>query len=355
MRFISFLVKMSIEAVEYRSVIKFLILRNTSNSDIIIALRDAYKEQCPSNSTMYRWINAFRGGRTSVFDDEKSGRPVEIPQEKSDQLIQIIRDERRITVSHLADKLNVSVGHCHNMMRDLGIRKLCSRFVPYFISEELCNRRKTCCLANLQTHGQYGDLLLKNLVTEDETPLSLYVPESKRSSAEWKLPEESASKKLRSSTVHRRCMMLSVFWDYHGLIKVDFADSSTKINAEYYTALLNEARRLRRKPRGTPLFFLHDNAPIHTANLTVQAVTGCGFTQLQHPPYSPDLAPSDFWLFKYLKKHLAGRRFTTREEVAQEVQSFFANQEPKFYADAFLELVRRWEKCVERNGSYIEK
>lgn len=64
--------------VEYRSVIKFLILRQTGNSQIVEQLQDAYGDACPSRATIYNWIREFRGGRQSVFDAEREGRPVEL-------------------------------------------------------------------------------------------------------------------------------------------------------------------------------------------------------------------------------------------------------------------------------------
>jgi histone-lysine N-methyltransferase SETMAR len=60
---------------------------------------------------------------------------------------------------------------------------------------------------------------------------------------------------------------------------------------------------------------LHDNAPAHTARVAQAAIRNCGFEQLNHQPYSPDLAPSDFYLFRILKKELWGKRFEDDNEL----------------------------------------
>ena len=74
------------------------------------------------------------------------------------------------------------------------------------------------------------------------------------------------SYKLRSGTSHKKCLMLrqaeTIFWDKKGPVKVDFADSKTRINSEYYCQLMKEVRFLRRKLRNQRLWLLHDNAPI---------------------------------------------------------------------------------------------
>lgn len=344
-----------ISPVEYRSVIKFLLLRKMESAEIIQQLRETYKEDCPARATIYKWIQLFKSGRESVFDTEKEGRPCEIPDEKKDLCKKIITTHRRITVTELSHRLNISVGSTHSMLSELGIRKLCSRFVPRFLTGEMCQRRLECCKSNLKLLNEYGDRFLENIVTEDETPLSLYSPESKRESTEWRLPSESAARKLRCGTAHGREFMLSVFWDRKGIIKADFLEKGYTMDGAYYSALLEEVRKERRKPKGTPLFLLHDNAPIHTCRITTSKIQQFAFELLQHPPYSPDLAPSDFILFRELKKKLRGRHFHSSLELKEAVMDFHSGLSENFFKKAFEELVSRWQKCVEQQGSYIEK
>ena len=61
------------------------------------------------------------------------------------------------------------------------------------------------------------------------------------------------------------------------------------------------------------------------------------------------------FLFTHLKKHLSGQRFSNKEEVETEVENYFNQQPPAFYENAFNDLVVRWQKCIDANGSYIEK
>ena len=112
--------------------------------------------------------------------------------------------------------------------------------------------------------------------------------------------------------------MASIFWDDEGVIMVDYLKKGQTINGEYYA---NELRNLREaiknKRRGKlrrGVWLLQDNAPVHTAQTSVQAATSCGFRILPHPAYSPDLAPSDFYLFPNLKTELRGKKFQADEE-----------------------------------------
>ncbi|GFV81722.1 histone-lysine N-methyltransferase SETMAR [Trichonephila clavipes] len=79
-----------------------------------------------------------------------------------------------------------------------------------------------------------------------------------------------------------------------------------------------------------------------------------GWERLHHPPYSPDLAPSDFPLFPALKKNLAGKRFGSNFDVKQAVKRFFRMQSPEFFLEGFLKLIKRCDKCLNILGTYVE-
>ena len=78
-----------------------------------------------------------------------------------------------------------------------------------------------------------------------------------------------------------------------------------------------------------------------------------GWTTISHPPYFPDLAPSDFHLFGPLKESLRGRHFFNDEEVKTAVRKWLKTQ--PFYNEGICALVKRWEKVVRKTGDYIEK
>ena len=75
---------------------------------------------------------------------------------------------------------------------------------------------------------------------------------------------------------------------------------------------------------------------------------------MDHPPYSPNLAPSDFRLYLHLKKHLAGKKFDDDDEV-QEVMTWFRGQAADFYDSGIQKLVPRLNTCLDNAGDYVEK
>jgi len=91
---------------------------------------------------------------------------------------------------------------------------------------------------------------------------------------------------------------------------------------------------------------LHDNARPHTARTTIDAPETLKFGVLSHPPYSPDLAPSDFHFFPHLKRDLKGTHCTSDDKVKQAVTSWIKQRTPEFFTDGMRKLVLRWEKSL---------
>ena len=79
------------------------------------------------------------------------------------------------------------------------------------------------------------------------------------------------------------------------------------------------------------ILFHQDNAPAHKSVVAMAAVCNCGFELVNHPTYSPDLAPSDYFVFPNMKNHLVGKQYRTNDEVISAVEDFFKEQNESFY------------------------
>ena len=84
-------------------------------------------------------------------------------------------------------------------------------------------------------------------------------------------------------------------------------------------------------------------------------VHDCGFELIDHLPYSPNLAPSDYFLLPNMKKHVAGKRYWINCDVISAVRDFLAGQEDNFYTTKIQALQHRSKKSIDRRGNDIEK
>jgi [histone H3]-lysine36 N-dimethyltransferase SETMAR len=83
------------------------------------------------------------------------------------------------------------------------------------------------------------------------------------------------------------------------------------------------------------VLFHQDNALFHKSIKTTAKLYELGYEFLPNPPYSPDLAPRNFILFADLKKMLAGKKFSTNEEVIAETEAYFEAMSKSYYANGF--------------------
>ena len=102
-----------------------------------------------------------------------------------------------------------------------------------------------------------------------------------------------------------------VFWDRQGVLLVEFLPQCTKINSAVYCETLKKLRRAfqnkKHRMLSATILLLHDNAWPHSAAQTQDLITSFKWEQMDHPLYSPDLAPGDYHLFLHLKKFLGGK------------------------------------------------
>ena len=97
------------------------------------------------------------------------------------------------------------------------------------------------------------------------------------------------------------------FWNQDGILLIDYIPKGQTINMEYYSSLLVQLKNISMEKRRCKIIkgvlFLHKNAPAHWALATQKKLAYLGFQYLDHPPYSPYLAPSDYHLLPGLKNH----------------------------------------------------
>jgi len=142
-----------------------------------------------------------------------------------------------------------------------------------------------------------------------------------------------------------------------GVLLVEFQEHGRTLNASSYCSLLERLKlviRTKRKGLLTQgVILLRDNARPHTARLTLETVEQLGLDVLPHPPYSPDLAPSDYQLFGPMKKMLGRQKFASDTEVQSVVSQWLRQQPALFFALGIQKLVDRYDKCLNELGRYV--
>jgi histone-lysine N-methyltransferase SETMAR len=259
----------------------------------------------------------------------------------------------------IAEALHISTSTVHAILHEqLQLSKVCARWVPKSLSMFDKHRRVTASKELLSLYQHDPNEFETRFITGDETWVYDYQPESKQQSMVWVKKGSPAPVKFKSARSAGKSMA-TIFWDCQGAVLIDFLPRGTTMTGQYYAALLGRLREAVKKERRGKLsrgvLLLHDNAPPHTSHFSTSAIYECGFEILQHPPYSPDLAPSDFHLFANLKKALGGSRFLDEIEARTFVTEWLNEQTHDFYLHGIRALLKRLQKCIDINGDYVEK
>ena len=150
-----------------------------------------------------------------------------------------------------------------------------------------------------------------------------------------------------------------VFWDSKGDVLVYFMSRNTTINSDSYCATLERLRRDIQNSWGGKnsrgIVLLHDNARPHTARKTkVLPCEQFRWDIFEHPPYSQDLASSDFFLFPKMKEHLSDKLFANDEDLKNAAVTRLYNHAATWYKDGITKLQPRYDKCLNVKGDYVE-
>ena len=172
------------------------------------------------------------------------------------------------------------------------------------------------------------------------------------------LPPDEEPPEGQKATHFAPKTMVTIFWNPDGIVLIRALPAGEKWSGEYFinnilkpmmkTEAYKDAKRENRK------LTLHmDNARVHTASIVRQFMQQNGFAVAPHPAYSPDLAPSDFYLFGALKSRITGRVFASSDEIIEWITREFQRISPDELERAFQEWKQRLARCSKSDGSYI--
>ena len=138
-----------------------------------------------------------------------------------------------------------------------------------------------------------------------------------RNGGRWFSTPKEGRTKSQQDQGHNNCV-----FDWEGVVQIKYAAPDQTVNKEHYLNVLHWSRdaiwqkQLQLWATGDWQLH-HDNVPAHASRLVQSSLAKHQITQVTQPPYSPDLAPCDFWLFPKLKSPLKGKRFQTVDEIQE--------------------------------------
>ena len=314
-------------------------------------LVDIYGEHAPLNTTCKEWFRRFKNDDFDI-EDKEHGKP---PKKFEDaELEESLAEDCCQTQSELAATLNVDRSTFAKRLRAIGMVQKASNWVPHELKDRDIERRKTICEMLLQRQERKG--FLHRIITGDEK--WIYYENPKRKKA-WVKSGEAGPLQPKKN-IHYAKVMLCIWWDQKGVVHYELLKPSDTITGDVYRRQLMrlkvaiEEKRPEWVNRHSKLIFQHDNARPHTAKVVKTYLNGQDWKVLPHPLYSPDIAPSDYYLFRTMQSDLTGERFTSYESIKIWLDNWIASKDQDFFMQGIRKLPERWAKVVAADGAYFE-
>ena len=266
-------------------------------------------------ATNCKWVHHFNDGWESIENDPRVGRPVSVLTEKNVATVKmLIEEDTRYTVQEIEELSGIYSSSVLKILRErLGLRKICACWVPHLLTDEQKQSRVRLASQVIEKYDKCDLRPLEEIVTGDETQIYHFQPDSKAKNKVW-VSSEGDRPVIARRCKTSNCMLYAIFFDSKGsVLQIPVPKGSSVTGKFYRESVLTQFVDLyqKRTPRTCVcgIKLLHDDAPAHKSARVQEYLKESGLDVLDHPPYSPDLFPCDFWLFPRLKEMLAGHRF----------------------------------------------
>ena len=352
---------MDLTPQHYRAYIFIEINRNKSASEIIQQLKDTALPNIPADSTVFQWARQFKSGkRDQLADLPRSGRPSTSNSVINIERIQLIlEEENRVSTRCIAEQINLSHETVRKILKDdMGLRKLCSQWVPHHLSHQNKLDRVECAKNILQMRDQHSmEEILKFFTVEDESWVLFDTPLTKNQNKCWVLPDSCRRQVVRPTLTNKKTMIVLCFTG-DGKIYVELLAPGETLTSEKYVHFLRTVGERWRTLKSSPtrlccLWLMHDNARPHSAASTRDFLSYRKVKVIKQSPYSPDLNLCDRWIFREHKEHLRKFKFSNQEEVKEETLRWFRSIPKSRFEKEILHLFQHCENVILKEGDYI--
>ena len=323
------------------------------HSELVSSLGDS----SPSLRTVFRWVERFRSTGEETNDRHRVGRPITACTSANiEQVRAIIEDDPRICLNDIEVMTSLCRGTIMNIIhKHLQKRKLSSRWIPHNLTAEQKLKRLNICKQNLAMFEE-GKWRLCDVITGDESWIYHRKIQKKAMNLTWVGEGETPGTVVTRNQFEPKSM-ICVLFKTTGPMLVDVLEKGKTIDHQYYLKnclrpLVRSINSHRPQSNTTNIKLLHDNARPHIHKNVKNYLKSQHIKVIDHPPYSPDLAPSDFCLFDEIKRRLPDQ--IDQRSMKSVITEILASIPKEEYLKTFSKLIERMRLCVENKGDYFE-
>ncbi len=337
--------------MDQRSIVLFLDRKGLKATDIHNELVAVLDSDAVSYSTVTRYL---REGRLALKESKEQEKKKNYMTDytKENAILQFLEDEPYASIRTIAKSLRIPKSTVHyTLTQVLGWKIKHLRWIPHNLNSAQIENRvlKSKALLDMLTkafHEKYD-----MVITLDESWFYLHNDYEQiwvNASAE---PPTRAKKMISSKKI-----FITVVWRPSGILLIDKLPKGVKFNSQYMVSniltpvcdmLKNEISGSERK------LILHmDNAKPHRGKIVDAFIESSHLRKAPQPEYSPDVAPSDFFLFGYVKKQLEGKHYTSEDDLYDAIVEILMKIPSDVLKSSYRDWIKRLEDVIASNGLY---
>lgn len=333
-----------------REALLFCFHLNKSAAESHRMLAEAYGKQALSETCCRDWFRKFKSGEYDLQDKPRPGQPKLFEDEYFEKMLTTDPCQTSKTLAKMTNMHKTTI--CRRL-HAMGYKPRCGDYVPHKLKDSDVAKRISVCqmLLDMQRKKSF----LHRIITCDEKWI-FYENSNKKKS--WVKSDESVVFTPKRN-LHGRKVLLSIFWDQKGIIYYEILKNNERVDAKRYQLQLIKMRQAlhEQRPeyahRHETVLLQHDNARPHVSILVKNTIADFGWEVLPHPPYSPDIAPCDYHLFRSMQHGLSEQRFLNDEDVKQWLDWWKNLKKEEFFYRGIHMLPEKWETVLKNNGQYF--
>jgi histone-lysine N-methyltransferase SETMAR len=288
---------------------------------------------------MNDWLRFLVGLHCRIQQlQESSGKPVGLLLRSGPKISEVARQILIMTAEFFLCLPQIQTRHSVKLRTRPAFQKLLSsisfngrlvystrnhRFVPHALTEVQRRDRVEKSTALLSVLTKAKRRAWQFIITGDESWFCYYTSHSKI----W-LPTDADAPEVAKQLINPAKIMVTIFWNPYGIHVLSALPEKTSFDAGYFIdnglSPIEEFPVMQAAATKKQTLIVHmENSPIHKSKAAIQKIASVRVKIAPHPPYSPDLAPPDFFLFVHIKQKIAGQEFLSADDLLEAIREEF--------------------------------
>lgn len=313
-----------------------------------------FGHQALSISSVYRRVGLLKCGYTELNDAPRPGRGID--EQLLARISTIIEEEPCSSLRYISNALNESESTVYRYLTlYLHKKYMHTKWIPHSLTNPQKKSRVNGAKELLTVLLACQKINWLNIITGDQSWFQL----SYGIDGAW-LDDGEERPECDGSKIQLTKIMVTFIWGVHGIFLIDFLPEGESYNSSYFIENvlipIHSKRSEMWRDSKRRLIWLHlDNSKIHNSEASMKKTIEFKFKRAPQPAYSPDISPTDFFMWGYIKDKLKGKIFKDIDALYEAIAEIANGISMELKKEVFNNWIERCKYVISHGGKYYNK